>query len=330
MIARGPAQRGSLLIITLWLVLILGSLATAIGRFLSLEVKLTKYRLAREQAKTLARSGVYLAMQRVARDAAEDTVDWTEDDWAYSADAPWVVVLRGAGSSDTERDGTLEITIVDEDRRLDLNSQLATAAILDTLSAAGIGQAIVDYRDRDEEPPDTQSQPPYHAKNKPASALEELLEIPEVRTLLTETPETLAVFLDRVTVYTAREDPNRKPNGNTALEPVLLAVSAIDPAILNRFAEARGAGPDGLGGGNDCLLNADDPNNAQALAEASCVGDLNAASALIAEFSGSSSVFRVTAKGIVSDPSAQYRVEAVVRRSEKPDERPVILAWTEG
>ena len=43
---------------TLWLVTILSVLAVAIARYLSLEVRLTKYRLAREQAQALARSGI--------------------------------------------------------------------------------------------------------------------------------------------------------------------------------------------------------------------------------------------------------------------------------
>ena len=66
--ARQDRRVGSLLIITLWLVTILSVLAIAVARYLSVEVRLTKHRLASEEAKALARSGVYLAMQRLTQD----------------------------------------------------------------------------------------------------------------------------------------------------------------------------------------------------------------------------------------------------------------------
>ena len=60
---------GSLLIMSLWLVVILAVLAVAVARSLSVDVRLAKYRQAHDQARALARSGVYLALQRLARDA---------------------------------------------------------------------------------------------------------------------------------------------------------------------------------------------------------------------------------------------------------------------
>ena len=64
-------RSGSLLIMTLWLVTILSLLAIAIARYPSLEIRLTKYRAARDQAAILARDGVNLAMQWLAEDAQE-------------------------------------------------------------------------------------------------------------------------------------------------------------------------------------------------------------------------------------------------------------------
>ena len=82
---RLRTREGSLLVITLWMVATLSVLAVATARYLSTEVRLTKLRLAREQAKTLARSGVYLAMERLKQDAdgeSDGKYDWLGDDWA--------------------------------------------------------------------------------------------------------------------------------------------------------------------------------------------------------------------------------------------------------
>ena len=108
---------GSLLIITLWLVTILSLLAIAIARYLSLEIRLTTYRAAREQAAILARDGVYLAMQRLAVDAKEGETpegasgqkpyDWPGDEWA-----------QVTGISGSEPSRQIVITIDDEQRKV--------------------------------------------------------------------------------------------------------------------------------------------------------------------------------------------------------------------
>ena len=105
--------RGSLLVITLWLVTLLSVFAIAVARHLSLELRLTKYQLARERAKALARSGVSLAMQQLAADAAdaEEPYDWLGDDWALPQEAVQTA------------DGVIQVrAIADEERKLDLNA----------------------------------------------------------------------------------------------------------------------------------------------------------------------------------------------------------------
>ena len=85
---------------TLWLVTILSVLAVAIGRYLSLGVKMAGYRLAREQAVTLARGGVYLAMQRLADDPPEaegQAYDWEGDEWAAKIPGATLEVIPHAG-----------------------------------------------------------------------------------------------------------------------------------------------------------------------------------------------------------------------------------------
>ena len=136
---NAPRRAGSLLIMTLWMVAVLTVLSVTIARHLSLEIRLTKNRLALEQARILARNGVYLAMQRLSRDQQESdgrSYDWLGDDWAYIPpthpdDDPtrWVVPFP-ADDGDTEMRfaGYLTVQIRDEERKLPLNT--ATPATL--------------------------------------------------------------------------------------------------------------------------------------------------------------------------------------------------------
>ena len=77
-----------MLVITLWLVAMVSLIAIAVARSLSLEVRVAKYRAAREQARALARGGVSIALKRLADDAGSPEADgkaydWLGDDWAW-------------------------------------------------------------------------------------------------------------------------------------------------------------------------------------------------------------------------------------------------------
>ena len=150
------ARSGSLLIITLWLVTILSVLAVAIGRYLSLGVKITRYRVAREQARTLARNGVYLAMQRLADDTTEadgKTYDWEGDEWAYIPGGPaggdpsvWLIPFPAPGSGSATLQGRIAVKITDEERKLNINTAPKDQLSMVTGDDA-LAQAVVDARD---------------------------------------------------------------------------------------------------------------------------------------------------------------------------------------
>lgn len=129
------ASAGSLLIVTLWIVTILGALSVAVARYLSTEVRLTRYRLARSEARELARSGVVFAQQLLQQDPAPEPQ----------------TVSPSAGRRMT-------VTITDEERKLNVNT--ATPAQLSVLLGDdALAQAIADYAD---------------AKHGPIAVLEEL------------------------------------------------------------------------------------------------------------------------------------------------------------
>ena len=358
MTPRQRGQSGSLLVITLWLIVILSVLAVAIGRYLSLEVRITKYRLAREEAKVLARSGVYLAMQRLAQDAASDPsgkkeeYDWLGDEWAYvrneASPETWVVPLEGGDRDSGGARRQLTIHIEDEERAVSLNAEWAEGkdqallwqtaqGVLDGVGVAdpiGVAAAIRDYQDSDKGADDPGIAPPEAAKNAPIRAIEELWDIPFINQLddakLEETLRT------QTTVWT-----DGSININTATEPVLIAL----------FARAF---PDDQGGRQrgDALARAIldfrwDPDDGGDRAQGDCFVQLGGVvstksggtpgqvveSDLPWVMSGdvgnvlvvSSNYFTVRASGEVSpegtpgQPSVRYEVEAVVHRGVKED-----------
>lgn len=313
-------RSGSLLIITLWLVTILSVLAVAVARYLSLEVKVTKYALAREQAGALARSGVYLAMQRLMEDAKEaPAVDWLSDDWALPEDP--LATARGE----------VRISISDEERKLDINA--ASEEALTALSgSAGAAKAIVDYRD---EPEAGEERPPYYPKNEPVSTVEELHEIPEIAQA---GPEVFATLARETSPYLE----GKPENGNTASREVLLALG-LSAYTADKIEEFR-AGPDGPDAHEQDgtfeetaaivpTLQAPPTNwkiadTAQDQKEQAILGTLGVVS----------NTFTVTAEGRVNHPDVHERVEAVILRggcaSRVPAGAPVleacIIAWRQG
>ena len=326
-------RRGSLLIITLWMVAILSVFAVAIARYLSTEIRVTKYRLAREEAKTLARSGVYLAMERLKQDA-EEGVDWAEDDWSFVPSAPWVVSPTATEQEPSPEGDRVEISITDEERRLDLNAETTTKEFIDAVAGVpGIGQPIVNYHDPAKQQDEDQPEVSYYAKNGSIRSLDELLDIPEVRQKMQENPVALSALFEQATVYTEGH-----VNVNTASEQVLLAIKTpliaqgfLTEGVIQAFVQRRGVGADGeLGGPDDCLLTGD--VNAIPQLEGACQLVPEAIQNLIAGMDYQSSVFRIVAKGVVTRPSVEYRVEAIVKRSGCPDDAssPCVVAWREG
>ena len=319
--ARQEPRAGSLLVITLWLVTILSVLAIAVARYLSVEVRLTKHRLAIEQAKTLARSGVYVAMQRLDQDvkpgADGKVYDWLGDEWAAPPGAdpahPEAWVIEG-----------MTIRITDEERRLDLNavSEPVLAQLLQAVApaSADLARPILDDLDADDEGP-MMGEPPYYPKNAPAAALEELVEIPRVAAAFTALQPFLAVAPGTTTPPAV--------NINTAGREVLLALGA-EPATVEALLTARPGADQTWGTADDCKAT-EISQAAVELAACSLAGDTPKFVTLLslptAAFAVSSSRFRVRVDAAAGGREARRHVEAVVQRTADGSK---ILAWREG
>ena len=318
---RDTVQRGSLLIITLWLVTILSVLAIAVARYLSVEVRLTKHRLAVEEAKALARSGVYLAMQRLAQDvkpgADGKVYDWLGDEWAAPPGAdpahPDAWVMEG-----------MTIRITDEERRLDLNavSEPVLTRLLQAVApaSADLARPILDDLDADDEGP-LMGEPPYYPKNAPAAALEELVDIPHAA-------EAFAALQPFLAVAPGTTAPPAV-NINTAGREVLLALGA-EPATIDALLAARPGTDQTWGTADDCKAT-EISQAAIELAACALAGDTPKFVTLLslptAAFAVSSSRFRVTVDAVAGGREAKRHVEAVIQRAADGS---TILAWREG
>ena len=329
-------SRGSLLIMSLWLVVVLSVLAVAVARSLSVDVRLAKYRQAHDQAGALARGGVYLAMQRLARDAQAmeadgKTYDWWGDDWAPTPDESpeeepgvWRVAFPGPGHT-ARFAGEVRIRIGDEAGKLRLNAstkeELARLTGDETLA-----QEILDARDGpDPEEDRPESTPPYFAKNGLFASPAELSELPDM------TPEAYDILQQQASPYTSATEPM---NINTVSPEVLrsLGISESAVSLLTRFRE----GADGADAHEqDGVFTEAGLTILQVLKDREGVdltGTPDGNLLSMTDFGVTSDVFAVVSESRLQRPAARFRVEAVVRRAGCGDgvASPCIVAWREG
>lgn len=324
--------------VTLWLVTLLAVLAVAIGRFLSREVRLARYHVVRQQAKALARGGVYLAMERLRQDAEQDEVDWLEDDWASPApsasETAWLIDVPAVGSAAAQRHGTVVIRIVDEERKFNLNA--AGEAPADPLAAAaqrllgGLGvpgelaARLGDYIDADSEPREpgglesgAGGPPSYTTKGGPLLSWSELLEIPGMAEVQ---PAAFGALRSHSSVFLGA---NRQVNVNTVSPEVLVALGfSSNSAQALQLCRANGT----VFTEQATLLTTLE----------ACLG----ADGLTSEeitlagtyFAMVSHTFTVVSEAVIDDRSpVRARIEAVIRRAGCPsDAAACIIAWIEG
>ena len=309
-------QQGSLLVIALWLIVILATLAVVVSGGLSTETRMMRYQWAKAQARAWARAGVILAMQRLAQDAKQidEPYDWLGDDWAcFSQGEPdadstvWIVQRPVEGTDPARFSGHIAIQIVDEERKLNLN--VATQEMLaHLLGHREVARAILDYQ-------------------APIRLIEEFWLIPG----LGAQAQIQQALTQYTTVYT-----EGAININTAHTEVLAAIAG-EPSLAERLTGSR-PGPDGqLGTADDCRATM---ASTAAIELASCANVDE--EVLVSLFTKAnvvvrSAVFRILTVGKVHKPLVRYRIEAVVRHggaggqpirvSGEPFQ---ILTWREG
>lgn len=299
-------RRGSLLVMTLWIVTILGALSVAVARYLSTEVRLTRYRLARHEARELARSGVLVAQQLIQQDT--DPVDWNGELWAQPQ-----TVSPSSGRQ-------LTVAITDEERKLNVNT--ATFAQLQSLLLGDgtLAQAIVDYADDDALPDPAEDRlndtPPYYAKDGPIAVLEELNDFQDLD------EDAHALLEANTTPHTGTAQNGGPLNINTATRLAMLAFG-LSEYTVNLIDEVRDA-PNGRFEPPRTIVSTLQDHNWTIADPAQAVKEQT----LLSTMTMSSSVFLVVTEGMVEQPEVHVRIQAVIERSTG-SEAPKIIAWKE-
>lgn len=161
-------EKGVILIITLWVLAILGLLAISFSHQMRIEIKLTKFQVDSLRALYLAKAGINYAIAKLKKDT--NLYDALNEDWASKEE---VEVEKGKFS----------FYIEDEERKINLNT--APKSILEKLGLAeDVVCSIIDWRDTDDNmtlPAGAEDEYyqtlnlPYHCKNTSFESLEELL-----------------------------------------------------------------------------------------------------------------------------------------------------------
>ena len=325
---RKMAARGSLLILSLWIVAILGALAVATAKFLSLEVQLTKYHSAREQARMMAHSGVLLAMQRLMVDAqqSDKPYDWLGETWAsvpasFGSESDTWTVSQSIDQDPAAAAAVVNIRITDEERKLDINrleDPTGEQMFVTLIGSSDQVDLLADYVDTNTEPRPSgleslESEPPYRAKNGPMATMAELFEIPGMR------EDTIADLQRQATVYLAS---STKVNINTASRDVLRAVGLT--SLADTIVGFRDQGH---------YFTALTPQVATESPAVPVPFDATETEFMnmLPFLDVHSQTFLIRAEGVVAKPSVHYTVEAVVRRSGCGEgiPEPCVVAWKE-
>ncbi len=322
------------MIITLWIVTILGIFAVAIARYLSREIRLSKYYKARIEAEALARSGVMMFVSKLMLDDTEH--DWLGDDWKTG----WVLPATMEGKSLT----ILTDTISDEESRINLNNTAMATFIVQLLTNHQITQPQVIVNGIMSHIDGTAiADPPYFPKGAPLVSHEELWELPvivaqpEAYPILEQyTTTAMPADIDTVNINTADYEVLR---GITGVSLSIDEGSVPSESVLQPLVTAR-SGIDGeftFDPTDDCFVTQEEMDAGAAVTKLSdCTGGANqtAFTTLLSlsnvTFVVKSTLFRFEVLAELENPPVKYRAEAVVYRpKDSGDGDPEIVSWKE-
>ncbi len=265
-----------------------------------------------QQASLLAESGVYGGIKLLQISLQNKAYSSLTDQWALP------------NRLDDEA-GNIEIAIIDEGGKLNLNALVSQNGEIDPLTLAalkrlgkrlelpeGIWDAVADWIDSDDQPRPNGAEttyyqslrPPVFTRNAPLSSLTELS---MVRGMTLEMLPRLQPYLTVFAPVLVLGAPVLQVNINTAPREVLMALDDdIDERMADRIMEERRLKPF-KGSGELSRISGAERLSSRLSGKISCKGTL----------------FRITSTARVKD--TVRTVEAVVR----PDDATPILSWQE-
>jgi type II secretory pathway component PulK len=181
-------NRGTVLIVTMWIVLVLVGLVLVMARSVRVEALASANRVAGVQAETIARGALQYVLSQVDDTQGSPSLDEAEcEEVDVGAGYYWVL------KPDLSDDRSYYFGITDEASRLNLNAASMDMLLKLPNMTAELAAAIIDWRDSDSEvsPGGAESEyylllnPPYMCKNGPFETVDELMLVRDV------TPELL-------------------------------------------------------------------------------------------------------------------------------------------
>ncbi len=258
-----PSQRGSALIVVLWLVGILSMLVTTMAFEAHLEAKIVAHHRKRIKADELVKSGMEMAemlMRKSNKITAEKLEDEGDDRWFSMADK-LAQGVKIAGITEEIAGGTIVVDIDPEPARRNVN-RLTEEDWERVLEVGGVPiefwpelvESFQDWTDRDSEarPEGAETEgyystldAPYKAKNGPLDTVEELLLVKGFsRPILfggvlpgqeeDTDPIQLSGIADLLTIY-----GDGKVNINAATHRVLMTLPGVDEIAAGAIIEER-------------------------------------------------------------------------------------------
>lgn len=325
------AKRGSVLIAVLWSLFFLAALALVINISVTPQLGLAARLRDRAIVRYLAKAGVQRAIIEVRADETEE-YDALNEPWNGHEEAFKEIVLADDGyftleySLPADESGISEkrYGLIDEERKINVNRVsgdvlkrfFEIAADMSSREAAGIADAIVDWRDEDDEPSENGVENSYYeslengypCKNAPFEVLEELRLVKGV------TQEVFDAVKDKVTVY-----GSGAVNINTT-DALVLESLGLSRALAQEIIVFRN-GSDGRAGTEDDNVFEDGESIIAALSSAgmlSAEGSKEIETVIGDGFIGvRSDNFRGYSFGRMQGEGMSMKIEFVVNRDEQ-------------
>ncbi|OIO32986.1 MAG: hypothetical protein AUJ70_04230 [Candidatus Omnitrophica bacterium CG1_02_40_15] len=217
-------EKGSILIVTLWILIILSIWAVIVSSRASTDIALAKHESENIKALYLAKAGVMKMIAELNKDT--NAYDSLNEDWRRTNDNPKEFKFGG---------GTVFYGALDEESRLNLNSPILQKEYLIRLGMdETISQRVLDYK--------------VKKGDKGFEFMEELFLVEGM------TSEIYSKIKDYVTIYRGND---AKANINTAGEEMLDIILGNDVQIIDKILAYR-KGPDAKEGTEDDGIFTDD------------------------------------------------------------------------
>ena len=328
---KNSKQRSSILIIALWSVCLLTTLAVILGFEVRQQLILVKRLQERDSLRMIAEAGVIKAAALLQAELDQGFESLSQK-WSNNPDAFKDVVLGGGSfsvSSETDP-GQVRYGLIDEESKININkatnrvmARLFNLLGLEELEAQDLSDSIVDWRDADSEISGPEGAEdsyyrsldwPYEAKDAQFQVLDELLLIKGVN------ENNFSKIKGHITIY-----GNGRVNVNTAGKPVLMALG-LSENVAEKILAFRNGKDNSVGTADDnffedtstiALKISDTVNLSQA--EQAQINNIVSAGAIAT----SSANFMVRSFAVLGRSKFNHEVIAVINRKGK------ILYWNE-